>query len=96
MADAVLAGAFTGDFAVALERGGAFCRVVSTGWALLADDDPTPSGRRSAPASASRPAADRSAARARRRSGGARGSSPDFTAGQAGTRPPTDTLAHSR
>ncbi len=39
MADAVLAGAFTGDFAVALERAGAFCRVVSTGWALLADDD---------------------------------------------------------
>jgi hypothetical protein len=39
MADSVLAGAFTGDFAVALERAGAFCRVVSTGWALLADDD---------------------------------------------------------
>jgi hypothetical protein len=39
LADAVLAGAFTGDFAVALERAGAFCRVVSTGWALLADDD---------------------------------------------------------
>jgi hypothetical protein len=40
MADSVLAGAFTGDFAVALERAAAFCRVVSTGWALLADDDP--------------------------------------------------------
>lgn len=39
-ADSVLTGAFTGDFAVALERAGAFCRVVSTGWALLADDDP--------------------------------------------------------
>jgi hypothetical protein len=39
MADSVLAGAFTGDFAVALERAAAFCRVVSTGWALLADDD---------------------------------------------------------
>ncbi len=38
LADAVLAGAFTGDLAVALERAGAFCRVVSTGWALLADD----------------------------------------------------------
>jgi hypothetical protein len=38
-ADAVLAGAFTGDFAVALERAAAFCRVVSTGWALLADDE---------------------------------------------------------
>ncbi len=40
LADAVLAGAFTGDFAVALERAAAFCRVVSTGWAVLADDDP--------------------------------------------------------
>jgi hypothetical protein len=39
LADAVLAGAFTGDFAVALERAAAFCRVVSTGWAVLADDD---------------------------------------------------------
>ena len=39
LADAVLAGAFTGDFAVALERAAAFCRVVSTGWALLADDE---------------------------------------------------------
>jgi hypothetical protein len=39
LADAVLAGAFTGDFAVALERAAAFCRVVSTGWALMADDD---------------------------------------------------------
>src|SRR5919206_1386242 len=38
-ADAVLAGAFTGDFAVALERAAAFCRVVSTGWALMADDE---------------------------------------------------------
>jgi hypothetical protein len=38
LADAVLAGAFTGDLAVALERAGAFCRVVSTGWAVLADD----------------------------------------------------------
>jgi hypothetical protein len=38
LADAVLAGAFTGDLAVAMERAGAFCRVVSTGWALLADD----------------------------------------------------------
>jgi hypothetical protein len=40
LADAVLAGAFTGDLAVALERAGAFCRVVSTGWAVLADDVP--------------------------------------------------------
>ncbi len=39
LADAVLAGAFSGDLAVALERAGAFCRVVATGWAVLADDD---------------------------------------------------------
>jgi hypothetical protein len=38
VADAVLAGAFTGDLGVALERAAAFCRVVSTGWALLADE----------------------------------------------------------
>jgi hypothetical protein len=42
LADAVLAGAFTGDFAVALERAAAFCRVVSTGWAVLADDETDP------------------------------------------------------
>jgi hypothetical protein len=40
LADAVLAGAFSGDLAVALERAAAFCRVVSTGWAVLADDLP--------------------------------------------------------
>jgi hypothetical protein len=38
LADAVLAGAFSGELDVALERAAAFCRVVSTGWALLADD----------------------------------------------------------
>jgi hypothetical protein len=38
LADAVLAGAFTGDFAVALERAAAFCHVVATGWAVQADD----------------------------------------------------------
>jgi hypothetical protein len=38
LADDVLAGAFTGELDVALERAAAFCRVVSTGWALLADD----------------------------------------------------------
>ena len=43
LADAVLTGAFVGDLAVAMERAGAFCRVVSTGWAMLADTDP---GRR--------------------------------------------------
>ena len=34
----MLTGAFIGDLAVAMERAGAFCRVVSTGWAMLADD----------------------------------------------------------
>lgn len=38
LADAVLAGAFTGDLAVALERAAAFCRVVATGWAVEAGD----------------------------------------------------------
>lgn len=42
LADAVLTGAFVGDLAVAMERAGAFCRVVSTGWAMLADTDPDP------------------------------------------------------
>ncbi|MFN8075495.1 MAG: hypothetical protein U0Q15_08765 [Kineosporiaceae bacterium] len=37
VADAVLTGAFTGDLAVTLERAGAFCRVVATGWAVQAD-----------------------------------------------------------
>ncbi len=46
VADAVLAGAFTGDLGVALERAAAFCRVVSTGWAVIADglDDAAPPG----------------------------------------------------
>ncbi len=39
LADAVLTGVFRGDLAVALERAAAFCRVVSTGQAVLADDD---------------------------------------------------------
>jgi len=39
LADQVLAGLFTGDFAVALERAAAFCRVVATGAAVLADAD---------------------------------------------------------
>jgi hypothetical protein len=38
LADAILAGAFTGDLAVALERAAAFCHVVATGWAVEADD----------------------------------------------------------
>lgn len=38
MADAILSGAFDGDFDVALERSAAFCRVVALGQAKLADD----------------------------------------------------------
>lgn len=34
-ADSILAGAFTGDFAVALERSGAFCEVISSALARL-------------------------------------------------------------
>ncbi|HEY0187382.1 MAG TPA: hypothetical protein VGC67_07840 [Cellulomonas sp.] len=37
VADAVLSGVYAGDFAVALERGGAFCRVLATGAAFDAD-----------------------------------------------------------
>ncbi len=43
VADAVLSGVYTADLAVALERAGAFCRVLATGSAvdagLMADDD---------------------------------------------------------
>ncbi len=46
MADAVLTGVYTGDFAVALERAAAFARVVAVGRAHLADhvvdDEPDP------------------------------------------------------
>lgn len=38
LADAVLAGVFDGDLDVALERAGAFCRVVAAGRAYRADD----------------------------------------------------------
>ncbi len=38
LADAILSGVFQGDLAVALERAGAFCRVVAAGRALRADD----------------------------------------------------------
>ncbi|MBD0293380.1 MAG: hypothetical protein ICV70_07380 [Jiangellaceae bacterium] len=38
LGDAVLTSAFDGDFAVALERAAAFCRVVAAGRAHLADD----------------------------------------------------------
>ena len=42
LADAVLTGVYAGDLAVALERAGAFCRVVAAGRALRADDEPDP------------------------------------------------------
>jgi hypothetical protein len=38
LADEILRGVFTGDFAVALDRAAAFCRVMSAGAASLADD----------------------------------------------------------
>ena len=38
LGDAVLTSAFDGDFAIALERAAAFCRVVAAGRAYLADD----------------------------------------------------------
>nr|WP_062380112.1 hypothetical protein [Demequina pelophila] len=39
LADSVLSGVFSGDLAVALERAGAFCRVVATGAAFEAQSD---------------------------------------------------------
>lgn len=39
LADSVLSGVFAGDLAVALDRAGAFCRVVATGAAFEADAD---------------------------------------------------------
>jgi hypothetical protein len=39
LADAILSGVFAGDLAVALERAGAFCRVVATGAAFEAETD---------------------------------------------------------
>lgn len=49
LADVVLSGVFTGDLAVALERAGAFCRILSTGAAFDADArepaDPTAATR---------------------------------------------------
>ena len=38
LTDAILSGVFQGDLAVALERAGAFCRVVAAGRAHRADD----------------------------------------------------------
>ncbi|WNM24813.1 hypothetical protein [Demequina capsici] len=39
LADAILSGVYAGDLAVALERAGAFCRVVATGAAFEAESD---------------------------------------------------------
>ncbi|WP_291057425.1 DNA-directed RNA polymerase subunit beta [Herbiconiux sp.] len=38
LADRILRGLFTGDFAVALERAAAFCRIMAQGCASIADD----------------------------------------------------------
>lgn len=46
LGDAILTSAFTGDFAVALERAGAFCRVVAAGRAHVADDSADDEGER--------------------------------------------------
>ncbi len=46
LGDAVLTSVFTGDFAVALERASAFCRVVAAGRAHVADDAAIDEGRR--------------------------------------------------
>ena len=47
--DVILRGAFSGDFAVALERAAAFCRIQAAGSTHLADDyEPTESDRASA------------------------------------------------
>jgi hypothetical protein len=47
LADAILTGVFTGDLAVALERAAAFCRVLGTGVAVLADGLADDEGERS-------------------------------------------------
>ncbi len=47
LADQILRGVFTGDFAVALDRAAAFCRVVSVGCTSLADDYETTEPARS-------------------------------------------------
>ncbi|WP_222851728.1 hypothetical protein [Phytoactinopolyspora mesophila] len=46
LGDAILTRAFDGDFAIALERAAAFCRVVATGRAHLADDAQHDEGQR--------------------------------------------------
>lgn len=46
LADSVLSGVFSGDLAVALQRAGAFCRVVATGAAYEAESDDGHNDRR--------------------------------------------------
>jgi hypothetical protein len=46
LADSVLRGLFAGDFAIALDRAAAFCRVSAAGCALLADDSDLSAGAR--------------------------------------------------
>lgn len=40
VADAILRGAFSGDLAVALDRAGAYCRIVATGMAIASENMP--------------------------------------------------------
>jgi hypothetical protein len=48
LADQILRGLYTGDFAVALERGAAFCRLVAAGAASVADDSDVVADERAA------------------------------------------------
>ncbi|NEM92314.1 DNA-directed RNA polymerase subunit beta [Galbitalea soli] len=48
LADEILRGAFTGDFAVALDRAAAFCRVSASGATSLADDADVTNAERAA------------------------------------------------
>jgi hypothetical protein len=47
LADTILRGAFEGDFAIALERAAAFCRVTASGALSIADDQEVASPERS-------------------------------------------------
>ncbi|KQO63503.1 hypothetical protein [Curtobacterium sp. Leaf261] len=48
LADQILRGLYTGDFAVALERGAAFCRLAAAGATSVADDSDLTAGERAA------------------------------------------------
>lgn len=48
LADQILRGLYTGDFAVALDRGAAFCRLAAAGATSVADDSDLTAGERAA------------------------------------------------